>query len=100
MDPRSTFSGSTSSDRTSSGRAAGRRRRGAHRRPPAGVRRSGLYLGIAAAGAVLVGVVSGPGPAPQAAATAEPMSVATQLGMTASAVPADGTPDLQPLEQL
>jgi hypothetical protein len=28
------------------------------------------------------------------------MSVAAQLGRTASAVPADGTPDLQPLEQL
>jgi hypothetical protein len=93
MDPRSTLSG----------RAADRRGRGAHsrRRPPAAVRRPGLCLGVAAVGAALVAVLTGAGPAAPAEAEAvASVSVAEQLGLTASAVPAGATPDLQPLEQI
>jgi hypothetical protein len=68
------------------------------RRPPAAARRPGFLLGVAAAGAVLVAVLNGAEPAAQA--ETEPVSVAEQLGMTARSVPADATPDLQPLEQL
>ena len=70
MDPRT----------TTSGRAADRRDRAARsrRRPPAAVRRPGLYLGVAAAGALLVNVVIGVDPAAQAeAGTAEVVSVAS-----------------------
>ena len=81
---------------TSSGR---RRAAHARRRPPA--RRSGLYLGMAAAGAVLVNVVVGAEPAASAdAAAVEPVSVAEQLGLTARATPAAAPADLQPLEEL
>jgi hypothetical protein len=88
---------------TVSGRAADRpaRTSGRHRRPPAPRLRPKLYLGVAAAGALLVNVVIGAGPDASAEATAaEPVSVAAQLGLTAQAVPADATPDLEPLEQL
>ncbi|WP_369133879.1 hypothetical protein [Modestobacter sp. I12A-02662] len=88
---------------TVSGRAADRPARtpGRHRRPPAPRLRPTLYLGAAAAGAVLVNVVIGAGPGAQAEATAaDPTSVAAQLGLTSQAVPADATPDLEPLEQL
>jgi hypothetical protein len=93
MDPRT----------TTSGRPADRRGRGAHarRRPPRTLHRPGLYLGVAAAGAVLVNVLIGPDPAAQpGAGTSEPVSVAQQLGMTAQSAPAAGTQDLRPLEQL
>jgi hypothetical protein len=93
MDPRSTISG----------RIADRRGRGAHarRRPPLTSHRPGLYLGMAAAGAVLVNVLVGADPAEQAEAGAsEPVSVAQQLGMTAQSGPAVDTQDLRPLEQL
>jgi hypothetical protein len=93
MDPRSTVSG----------RAADRSRRSdrSRRRPPAAVRRPGLWLGMAAAGAVLVNVLVGADPAAQAeAGAAEPVSVAQQLGMTADSRPAGATQDLRPLEQL
>jgi hypothetical protein len=93
MDPRT----------TASGRAADRRDRAARsrRRPPAAVRRPGLHLGVAAAGAVLVNVVIGVDPAAQAeAGTAESVSVAQQLGLSARSGPAGETAGLQPLEQL
>ncbi|MCZ2839255.1 hypothetical protein [Modestobacter sp. VKM Ac-2985] len=71
------------------------------RRPPAGVRRPGLYLAVAAAGAVLVNVVVGAGPAAQADPTAsEPVSVAEQLGLAAESGAVDGADDLRPLEEL
>jgi len=80
--------------RTTTGRAAQGRRR-----PP--VRRPGLYLGVAAAGAVLLNVLVGPDPAAQAgAAAAEPVSVADQLGLTAASGPAAASPDLEPLADL
>ncbi|SDN75668.1 hypothetical protein [Geodermatophilus sp. DSM 45219] len=71
------------------------------RRPPAAVRRPALYLGVATAGAVLVGVVVGPEPAAQAEAVpAATVSVAQELGLTAQAAPLDVTEQLQPLQDL
>jgi hypothetical protein len=85
---------------TTTGRAADRRSRARHR-PPSAVGRPGIYLGVAAAGAVMVNVLLGTGPAAQAEAGAsESVSVAQQLGLTAQSGPADATQDLQPLEQL
>jgi hypothetical protein len=82
--------------RTVSGRAAGHRRR-----PPAGARRSGLYLGMAAAGALLVHVLVGADPATSAAAHApQSVSVAQRLGLTAHSASADVTQQLQPLQDL
>src|SRR4051794_21951135 len=86
MDPRTTTSG---------------RRDPRRRRPPAGVRRPALYLGVAAAGAMLVNVLVGAGPAAQAGpGTPESVSVARQLGLPAQSGPAAATPDLRPLEDL
>jgi hypothetical protein len=71
------------------------------RRPPSAPRRPGLYLGVAAAGAVLVNVLAGAGPVAQAeAGTSESVSVARQLGLTAQSRPADAAADLEPLEDL
>ncbi|MCV2487884.1 lytic transglycosylase domain-containing protein [Geodermatophilus sp. YIM 151500] len=72
------------------------------RRPPASVRRPGLYLGVASAGAVLVAVVTGGEPVAHAeATTVEPVSVAEQLGVSAAApAPAPLAEQLAPLEQL
>ncbi|GGL78988.1 hypothetical protein [Modestobacter marinus] len=76
-------------------------RSASHRRSPAGIRRPGLYLGVAAAGAVLVNVVVGVGPAAQADPVAsEPVSVAEQLGLAAGSNAVDGVEDLRPLEEL
>lgn len=90
------------SSTTTSGRAAERRARTARSasRPP--VRRPGLYLGAAVAGAVLVSVVVGTEPAAQAdaAASSEAVSVAQELGLTAEAGPVDVTEHLRPLEEL
>jgi hypothetical protein len=94
MDPRTTISG----------RAADRRDRAARsrRRPPITVRHPAFYLGAAAAGALVVNVLVGVDPAAQAeAGTAESVSVARQLGLSAQSGPAAvTTDDLQPLEQL
>ncbi len=80
---------------TTHGRARSRRR------PPAAVRRPALYLGMATAGAVLVGVVVGTEPPAQAeAAPAETVSVAQELGLTARSGPVDVTQELQPLQDL
>jgi hypothetical protein len=89
--------------RTTTGRAADRRRRAtrARHRPPSSVRRPSLYLGAAVAGAVLVNVLVGTGPAAHAeAGDAEPVSVAQQLGLEQQAGPVDVTEDLRPLEEL
>jgi hypothetical protein len=88
MDPRTATSG-------------GGRHVRSHRRPPAAVRRPGLYLGVATVGAVMVNVLLGTNPAAQADAGApESVSVAQQLGVTARSRPVDVTEDLQPLEVL
>lgn len=82
---------------TTSGRRAPR----ACHRPPVAARRPALYLGVAAAGAVLVNVLVGTEPAAQAeAGKPESVSVAEQLGLTAQSRPTDAAPDMQPLEQL
>ena len=87
-------------------RRAPDRRHGAprsrHRRPPTVGRRPQLFLGVAAAGAIVVHVLLGADPAAQAeAARTESASVAEQLGLTAQSDPIDiSTEDLQPLEQL
>jgi len=86
MSPRTTTHGRTARSR---------------RRPPAAVRRPALYLGMATAGAVLVGAVTGAEPAAQAEAVpAETVSVAQELGLTARSGPVDITQELQPLQDL
>ena len=86
MSPRTTTHGRTARSR---------------RRPPAAVRRPALYLGMATAGAVLVGAVTGAEPAAQAEAVpAETVSVAQELGLTARSGPVDVTHELQPLQDL
>ena len=86
MSPRTTTHGRTARSR---------------RRPPAAVRRPALYLGMATAGAVLVGAVTGAEPAAQAEAVpAETVSVAQELGLTARSGPVDVTQELQPLQDL
>jgi hypothetical protein len=84
---------------------SGRRDRAtrARHRPPSHFRRPGLYLGVAAAGAITVSVLIGTEPAAQVEAGAgpsEPVSVAQQLGLTGAPALVEATPDLQPLEQL
>ncbi|WP_347056991.1 hypothetical protein ABC795_09815 [Blastococcus sp. HT6-30] len=69
--------------------------------PPAHVRRPALYLGAAAAGALLVNVLVGAEPAAQAEADApQSVSVAQELGLTAQSGPIDVTEDLAPLQDL
>ena len=70
-----------------------------HRRPPVRGRRPAAYLGVAAAGAVLVNVLVGTGPAAEAG-TSESVSVAQQLGLTAQSGPLDVTEELRPLQDL
>jgi hypothetical protein len=96
----STASSSTPSSTTRSHRAAEHRSAGrSRRRPPSVARRPGLYLSVAAAGAVLVHLLVGADPAAQADAS-QSVSVAQELGLTAESGPADVLDDLQPLEQL
>jgi hypothetical protein len=68
-------------------------------RPPAGVRRAPLYIGVAAAGALLVNVLGGGDPFAQAETPTESMSIAQQLGLTASAAPVDEA-TVRPLQEL
>jgi hypothetical protein len=80
---------------------SGRRRASARRRPPLPVRRPALYLGVAAAGALLVNVVVGVEPAAQGADAPQSVSVAHELGLTAESAPAAApTADLGRLEDL
>src|SRR4051812_15336349 len=58
------------------------RRLGRHR-PPAGLRRPALLLAVAAAGGIMVNVFTAGQPAAEATAAADqPVSVASQLGMS------------------
>ncbi|WP_299951152.1 hypothetical protein [uncultured Modestobacter sp.] len=66
----------------------------------AAARRPGVFLGAAAAGAVLVNVLVGAEPAAQAVGVSESVSVAEELGLTALSAPVDPARDLAPLEQL
>ena len=80
---------------------SGRPRASLRRRPPLPVRRPALYLGVAAAGALMVNVVVGVGPAAQGADAPESVSVAHELGLTAESAPAAApTEDLGRLEDL
>jgi hypothetical protein len=94
MDPRTTIT----SDRASLRRGQAIR---SHLPRPSSGRRPGLYLGMAAAGAVMVNVLVGTGPPAQAEpGTSESVSVARELGLTAQSAPIDMTEDLRPLEEL
>jgi hypothetical protein len=61
------------------------RRRGTSTTPLAAARRPAAYLAVAAAGAVMVGVLTPSGETPAEAAQLESTSVAEQLGITAEA---------------
>ena len=94
MDPRTT---TRAADRAATSGRHGRSRR----RPPAPGRRPGLYLSVAAAGALLVNVLVGTEPTAQAeAGTSESVSVAAELGLSAQSRGADPTADIEALEQL
>jgi hypothetical protein len=107
MTPRAISDGS-SADRTTSdphdilettelpGVAAPASPRGSRLRPPSGMRRPALYLAVAAAGAVLVNVLTAGQPA--AHADLKSVSVAEQLGVSGQS--ATGTSTVRPLEQL
>ena len=69
-------------------------------RPPLQGRRPTLYLGTAAAGAVLVGLLTGGGTDSTAEAAVEPVSVAAQLGISSEAPAVDAPDAVQPLAQL
>src|SRR3712207_5976616 len=69
-------------------------------RPPLGARRSAALIGVATAGAVLVGVLTGGEPEAQAGAQTESVSVAQQLGIDAEPDAASDADDVAPLEQL
>jgi hypothetical protein len=75
--------------------------RSSHRtgRPPLPGRRPAVYLGTAAVGAVLVGMLTGAGSA-GGPADIESVSVASQLGIPADPSPVDAAGSVQPLEQL
>ena len=57
----------------------------ARRRPPAAVRRPALYLAVAAAGALVVNVLTGGEPPARAEAQTESVSIAQQLGISQDA---------------
>ena len=76
------------------------RRTAARRLPPARVRRPALYLAVAAAGALLVGVVSPGEPPARAEAQLESVSIAEQLGLSAGAVEVSEEQVAGSLEQL
>jgi hypothetical protein len=69
-------------------------------RPPTLSRRPGVYLGVAAAGAVVVNVLVGVGPPAQAEGGGRSVSVARELGLTAQAGGVNTPADLRPLEDL
>ena len=67
--------------------------------PPLPGRRPAVYLGTAAVGAVLVGMLTGAGAAADPAEL-ESVSVASQLGIPADPSPVDAAGAVRPLEQL
>ncbi|CAA9220803.1 MAG: hypothetical protein AVDCRST_MAG57-564, partial [uncultured Blastococcus sp.] len=69
-------------------------------RPPVAARRPGLYLAVAAAGAVVVGVVGGNEPAAETTQL-ESVSIAAELGIDArEPLSLSAAENLAPLEQL
>jgi hypothetical protein len=72
----------------------------ATRRPPATVRRPALYLAVAAAGAVLVNVLTAGEPPARAEAQLESVSIAAQLGISAEDASLTGEQAARPLQQL
>ncbi len=73
---------------------------GASRRPPLSGRRPALYLGTAAAGAVLVSVFTGAGGDAVADADVQSVSVASQLGISEARTVTDAAEAVRPLGQL
>ena len=74
---------------------------GAPHRPPLQGRRPGVYLGTAAAGAVLVSLLTGAGAeAPAEGADLAAVSVASQLGISEDTAAVDVPEAVRPLEQL
>jgi hypothetical protein len=71
----------------------------ARRLSPAGARTPALFLGVAAAGALMVNVLTAGDPAAQADAQSESMSVAQQLGISAEP-PTSLDDTVAPLQQL
>jgi hypothetical protein len=84
---------------TSAPARAFRARSVAPSRPPVAGRRPALYLAVAAAGAVMLNVVTAGEPAADAAQL-ESVSVADQLGISAQATPVSGDERVAPLQQL
>src|SRR4051812_13902102 len=68
-------------------------------RPPVG-RRPSLYLASAAAGAVMVAVLSPGEPAAQAETATQSVSIAEQLGLGSESAAPVGGDSMRPLEQL
>jgi hypothetical protein len=83
---------------TSAHARAFRARSGAQYRPPVAARRPAVYLAVAAAGALMLNVLTGGEPAADAAQL-DSVSVAEQLGVSAQPAPAAGD-NIAPLEQL
>ena len=69
-------------------------------RPPLPGRRPAVYLGTAAVGAVLVGMLTGAGAGTADTADLESVSVASQLGIPADPSPVDAAGAVGPLGQL
>jgi hypothetical protein len=70
------------------------------RRPPAAIRRPALYLAVAAAGAVLVNVLTAGGPPAHADAQLESVSIAAELGISADDAEVSDDQAARPLQQL
>ena len=69
-------------------------------RPPVAGRRPALYLAVAAAGALMVNVLTAGEPAAQADAQQTSVSIAAQLGIPAGETPVAHPDAVRPLEQL
>jgi hypothetical protein len=72
----------------------------ASRRPPAAVRRPALYLAVAAAGAIMVNVLTAGEPPARAEAQLESVSIAAELGISAEDAAVTGEQAARPLQQL
>jgi hypothetical protein len=69
-------------------------------RPPVTARRPALYLAVAAAGALMVNVITAGEPAAHADAQPTSVSIAAQLGVPAAKTDASSANAVRPLEQL